>query len=148
MVEAIAEVQTEEEEEVMTAPTTPEAATTTATATRTATLLDVGHTVVAHQHVAEIVRGTMRLAVKVKTPIRLEPVAREAPELEEHVEPEVGQEVDPEVMAATEEAMATQEVVEEDEAEEHDETTRNRKKLSTNQTQRTARVMLAASKKP
>lgn len=38
MVEALAEVQTEGEEEVMTAPTTPEAATTTATATRTATL--------------------------------------------------------------------------------------------------------------
>ena len=150
----MAEVRTEGnlvEEEVMTDPTTPEA-TTTETRTVGAPLLDeVAHTTtnVVHRHEEEVVPGTTKLPKQVKTPIRLEPVVLEVLELEArraHVEVEVGLEVDQEEM--TEEEMAIQEVEEEDEAEAHAETTRNRKKLSINQTQRTARVMLAASKKP
>ena len=73
-------------------------------------------------------------------------MALEVLELEEHVVAEVRLEVDPE---AAPEAMAmSQEVVEEEEAEVDAETTRNRKKLSINPTQRTAMEMSAASKRP
>ena len=78
--------------------------------------------------------------------IKLELVAPEGSEPEEHVVAEVGLEVAQEV--APEATAMSQEVEEEDEAEVVAETTRNRKKLSINQTQRTAMVKLAASKRP
>jgi len=91
------------------------------------------------------VHGTMKK--QVKTLIKSELAVLEVSELEvqDHVEAEVDLEVVQEV--AIEALHMSQEVEEEDEAEVDVETMRNHKKLSTNQTQRTATVMSAVSKK-